>query len=126
MADQVFRPPDDPGEFVVGLVAPLARHIDGRSPEVGRRRCLADTDQLLNEIEELRLERSALTQHLVDRIAHLETEVVGHASGSRIHGLNTGGAHELVLGLQHRLMAANPGNPQAPRPGAAVLSWRRR
>jgi hypothetical protein len=120
--EQVGWQPDHPCEFIVGLAAPVAQYLDARSPDAGRRRTLADTDQLLNEIEELRLEAGgSLSSHLLDRIADIETEIIGQAQRSRIDDLNLRGAHELVLGLQHLLMAANPGNSRAPRLGATML-----
>jgi hypothetical protein len=113
---------DRPREFIVGLAAPVVQYLDARSPEAGRRRKLADTDQLLNEIEELRLEAgSSLDCHLLDRIADIETEIIGHPNRSRIDDLDLRGAHDLVLGLQYLLMAANPWNSRAPRLGATVL-----
>lgn len=44
-------------ESFIGIAVPVVVHyLDASSPEAARRRRLADTDQLLTDIEELRLE----------------------------------------------------------------------
>ena len=100
---------DGPCESLIGLAAPVVDCLDARSPEGVRRRKLADTDQLLTDIEELRLEAGhALSTSLRDRIAAAEAEILGTRHRARINSLRR--AHEFVLGLQGRLMAANPKN----------------
>ena len=118
---QVRQQPDRPYASFAGLAAPAVQYLGVRSPEANRRRRLAATDQLLNEIEELRLEaRSSLPSHLLGRIVDVEAEIIGHPTRSRINGLSLRRAHEFVLDLQYLLMAANPGNPTGPRLDATV------
>ena len=103
-----------PSESFIGLAVPVVDYLDGSSPDAGRRRKLAVTDQLLTEIEELRLEAGHdLSAFLRDRIAAAEAEIIGTRHRARINNLRR--AHEFVLGLQGPLMAANPKN-QSSRP----------
>lgn len=100
---------DGPCESFIGLAVPVVQYLDARSPEAARRRRLADTDQLLTDIEELRLEAGHfLSTFLLDRIAAAAAEIVGTRHRARINNLRR--AHEFVLGLQRPLMAANPKN----------------
>ena len=99
---------DGPCESFIGLAVPVVHYLDA-SPDAARRRKLADTDQLLTDIEELRLEPGhSLSAFLRDRIAAAEAEIVGTRHRARINSLRR--AHEFVLGLQGPLMAANPKN----------------
>ncbi len=96
-------------ESFIGLAAPILHYLDGSSPDVDRRRKLAVTDQLLTDIEELRLEAGqVLSAFLRDRIEAAGAEIGGTEHRARISNLRR--AHEFVLGLQGPLMAANPKN----------------
>lgn len=115
MAAQPFGPqPDRPCESLIGLAAPLVHCPGARSPEADRRRKLAVTDQLLTDIEELRLKAGHfLSAFLRDRVAAAEAEIIGTRRCGHIKSLR--GAYELVLSLQGPLMAANPRNQPNPR-----------
>ena len=84
-----------------------------------RRSLLAASDELLDEVEELRLaDGSTVPQPLRDAISALQLRI-----GRRnppVAPATLRAAHELVLAVQQRLMAANPRNAQ-PRahPGRA-------
>ena len=106
--------PDRLSESFIGLAAPLVQHFDGSSHDADRRRKLAVTDQLLTDIEELRLEAGhVLSAFLRDRIEAAGAEINGTGNPARINNLRR--AHEFVLGLQGPLMAANPNNQGNPR-----------
>lgn len=113
-SDGFGRQPGRPRESFIGLSAPAVHYLGARSPEADRRRKLGVTDQLLTDIEELRLEPgNFLSAFLRDRIAAAEAEIIGTRRHSRIKNLR--GAYELVLSLQGPLMAANPKNVRNPR-----------
>ena len=102
--------PYRPGESFIGLATPVVLLLDAGSPDAVRQQMLADTDQLLTGIEELRLEeRNSLSAFLRNRIAAAEAEINGTWDSARINSLRR--AHEFVLDLQGPLMAANPRNP---------------
>lgn len=104
--------PYRPGESFIGLATPVVLLLDAGSPDAVRQRMLADTDQLLTDIEELRLEEgNSLSALLRNRIAAAEAEINGSWDSARIGSLQR--AHEFVLGLQGPLMAANPRNPRS-------------
>lgn len=93
-------------EPFIGLAVPVVHYLDGSSPDAECRRKLAVTDQLLTDIEKLRLEaRHFLSAFLRDRIAAAEAEIIGTRHRVRINNLRR--AHEFVLSLQGPLMAAN-------------------
>jgi hypothetical protein len=104
--------PYRPGESFIGLATPVVLLLDAGSPDAVRQRMLSDTDQLLTDIEELRLvEGNALSAFLRNRIAAAEAEINGTWDSGQINSLRR--AHEFVLGLQGPLMAANPRNPRS-------------
>jgi hypothetical protein len=104
--------PYRPGESFIGLATPVVILLDAGSPDAVRQRMLADTDQLLTDIEELRLdEGNSVSALLRNRIAAAEAEISGTWDSARISSLRR--AHEFVLGLQGPLMAANPRNPRS-------------
>lgn len=110
-------------ESFIGLAVPVVHYLDGSSPDADRRRKLAVTDQLLTDIEELRLEAGHfLSAFLRDRIAAAEAEIIGTRHRVRINNLHR--AHEFVLSLQGPLMAANPRN-QSNRRLDVTAAWDR-
>ena len=112
-----------PSESFIGLAVPVVDYVDGSSPEADRRRKLEVTDQLLTDIEELRLEAGHdLSAFLRDRIAAAEAEIIGTRHRARINNLRR--AHQFVLSLQGPLMAANPKN-QSNRRLDVTVAWDR-
>ncbi len=110
-------------ESFMRLAVPPVHYLDGSSPDADRRRKLAVTDQLLTDIEELRLEAGhLLSAFLRDRIAAAEAEIIGTQHRVRFNNLRR--AHEFVLSLQGPLMAANPRNQSNPRLDVTV-AWDR-
>jgi hypothetical protein len=82
--------------------------------ETRRRSLLAQSDELLDRVEELRLtERRAVPDPLREAIRQLQARL-GRADPPTLPA-TVRAAHELVLAVQQRLMAANPRNP-SPRP----------
>lgn len=72
-----------------------------------RRRNLAASDELLNQIEEMRLaDRVAVPTSLRNRIGAFAAAVGYSRPIDHVTSLRT--AHRFVLALQHRLMASNP------------------
>jgi hypothetical protein len=85
------------------------RRLPVTSAERSRRELLKESDHLLDEVEELRLEdRSAVPEDLRSAIEKLQLRV-GRGDAS-IAPATLGSAHELVLSVQYRLMAGNPHN----------------
>ena len=92
-------------ELVLGL-ATAAPHNDA-----DRRRKLAASDDLLNQIEELRLaDCEVLPSSLRNRIAAFASAVGFSRPITRL--ISLGSAHDFVLDLQQPLMSANPAVPQ--------------
>lgn len=81
-----------------------------------RRELLAESDNLLNEIEELRLARAGELPPLLRlRLRRLQT-TMGRPAGAGL--LTIRAAHNLLFTIQQRLMAANPRRPTtAAQPG---------
>jgi hypothetical protein len=112
-------------ESFIGLAGPVIDYLDGSSADADRRRKLAVTDQLLTDIEELRLEAGHdLSAFLRDRITAAEADIMGTPHRARINNLRR--AHEFVLSLQGPLMAANPNNQSNPRLDVTVARGRAR
>jgi hypothetical protein len=87
--------------------------------EMRRRRLLAESDELLDHVEELRLQdHSATPEPLRESIRALQARLGRRDPPPAPSTLRA--AHELVLAVQMRLMAANPRNtlPRA-HPGRA-------
>ena len=85
-----------------------------------RRALLQASDQLLDQVEELRL-RDYLSVPAQVRSAIRDLQVSAGRGEAAAAPANLRAAHQLVLAIQHRLMAANPNNV-TPRvhPGAFV------
>jgi len=107
MATQFFRQSDGSFEPVRESLQPTVALGYASDAEAGRRRNLAVSDELLNEIEELRLvDRHALSPQLRSRLQSLYLAVIGKSSDRTLKNLSA--AHDFVLAVQHPLMAANP------------------
>ena len=87
-----------------------------RRADLDRRELLAESDTLLNEIEELRLVRATQLPPLLRlRIRRLQAEL-GRPAGTG--PLTIRAAHNLLFAIQQRLMSANPRRPTtAAQPG---------
>ncbi|MGH7903262.1 MAG: hypothetical protein ACREPA_03910 [Candidatus Dormibacteraceae bacterium] len=87
---------------------------EAEAPDERRRRLLEVSDDLLDRVERLRLDdHRALPAELRDAIEGLQRRL-----GRRdppVSPATLRAAHELVLGVQARLMAANPRNPSPRR-----------
>jgi len=107
MATQFFRQSDGSFEPIRESLQPSPSFGDPSGPEAARRRNLALSDELLNDIEELRLgDRQALSPQLRSRLQTLYLAVIGKSSDRTLK--NLAAAHDFVLAVQHPLMAANP------------------
>src|SRR5260370_21559062 len=107
MATQFFRQSDGSFEPVRESRQPSGSFGDPTGAEAGRRLNLALSDELLNEIEELRLvDQQALPSLLRGRIQTLHLAVFGKSPDRTLKNLSA--AHDSVLAVQHPLMAANP------------------
>jgi hypothetical protein len=107
MAIQFFRQSDGPFEPVPESLSPSVARVDTSGTEALRRRNLAASDELLNDIEELRLaDRQTLPPRVRDRMLALHLAVIGRSTARTIKGL--GAAHDFVLAMQHPLLDANP------------------
>jgi hypothetical protein len=87
--------------------------------EVHRRRMLAESDALLERVEELRLaDQTVCPRDLADDVRSLQLRL-GRVPADRPRTVRA--AHHLVFAVQARLMAANPAHPR-PRslPGRPV------
>ena len=83
--------------------------LDATTAEQRRRGMLAEADELLGAVEELRLaDANALPDPLAEAVKALQVRL-GRPEGVRPASLRA--AHNLVLAAQHRLMASNPRNP---------------
>ena len=93
------------------MTAILANEPD--TADAHRRRLLADSDHLLEQVEQLRLGDGAVCPpDLAEAVRSLQLRL-GRAEASRPRTVRA--AHHLVFAVQARLMAANPRNLQ-PRP----------
>ena len=116
MATQFFRQSDGSFEPVRESLQPSGSFGDPSGAEAGRRRNLALSDELLNEIEELRLvDQQALPSLLRGRIQSLHLAVFGKSPDRTLKNLSA--AHDSVLAVQHPLMAANPRISMSSPPG---------
>jgi hypothetical protein len=107
MATQFFRQSDGSFEPIRESLQPSPSLGNPSGLEAARRRNLALSDELLNEIEELRLvDQQRLPSLLHGRIQSLHLAVIGKNSDRTLKNLSA--AHDLVLAVQHPLMAANP------------------
>lgn len=78
--------------------------------EVHRRRMLAESDSLLERVEELRLaDRTVCPADLADDVRSLQLRL-GRVPADRPRTVRA--AHHLVFAVQARLMAANPHHPR--------------
>lgn len=94
-----------------GMSALLAAERD--TADAHRRRMLADSDHLLEQVEQLRLDDGTVCPpDLAEAVRSLQLRL-GRAEASRPRTVRA--AHHLVFAVQARLMAANPRNLQ-PRP----------
>jgi hypothetical protein len=91
------------------------------APDAGedhRRRMLAESDRLLDRVERLRLAGQKLCPALLSDAVRVLQVQLGRLDGARPRTVRA--AHNLLFGLQARLMAANPRNlrprPQPDRP----------
>jgi hypothetical protein len=99
---------------------PAGKEPDARAAEAKRRGLLADSDHLLEQVEELRLaDRAVVPERLGQAIRQLQARlgrIDPPAAPTTVRA-----AHSLVLAVQQRLMAANPRNPNpAPHPGRPI------
>jgi hypothetical protein len=104
-------------------VSALILETDPAQSELHRRRLLAQSDRLLDRLEQLRLmEQRAVPSTLATAVRLLQLRL-GQTDPARPRTVRA--AHNLVFAVQQRLMAANPRNPQ-PRshPGRAAGSPR--
>jgi hypothetical protein len=104
-------------------VSALLLETDPDQSELHRRRLLAQSDRLLDRLEQLRLmERRTVPASLATAVRALQVRL-GQADPAKPRTVRA--AHNLVFAVQQRLMAANPRNPQ-PRshPGRAAGSPR--
>jgi hypothetical protein len=86
-----------------------ANRTDTRARDHDRRRLLLESDQLLDEVEELRLEdRIRVPERLSTAIERLQLKA-GRGEAS-VAPATLRSAHELVLSVQYRLMSGNPRN----------------
>ena len=93
--------------MVAGMNALL--DLDPTTSEQRRRGMLAEADELLGAVEELRLQdANVLPDPLAEAVKALQLRL-GRTEGVRPGSLRA--AHNLVLAAQHRLMASNPRNP---------------
>lgn len=102
---------------------PLDPVDDAEAAEVHRRWLLAESDRLLDRLEELRLQGDrALPEALAEAVRRLHLRL-GQARVGRPR--TVAGAQELVFAAQQRLMDANPRNRQprraAGRPGGSPV-----
>jgi hypothetical protein len=82
---------------------------DAHEQDRDRRRLLLESDQLLDEVEELRLEDvSRVPERLGTAIERLQLKA-GRGEAS-VAPASLRSAHELVLSVQYRLMSGNPRN----------------
>jgi hypothetical protein len=80
------------------------------APELDRRRLLAASDDLLDEVERLRLgDGGAIPERLNTAIVALQHRL--GRPNPPVAPRTLKAAHELILAVQQRLMAANPRNP---------------
>jgi hypothetical protein len=107
MATQSFRHSDGSFKPVLGFLPPTTAFADSGDPEADRRKRLAASDELLDEVEDLNLlDRRDLPAQARNRIAALHFAVTGHRSESKLRTCVA--AHDFVLALQEPLMAGNP------------------
>ena len=101
----------------------LLLETESEHSDLHRRRLLAQSDRLLDRLEQLRLmEQRAVPRALAAAVQSLQVRL-GQTDPARPRTVRA--AHNLVFAVQQRLMAANPRNPQ-PRshPGRAAGSPR--
>jgi len=104
-------------------MAALLHETETEHSELHRRRLLAQSDRLLDRVEQLRLmEQRSVPPTLADAVGALQLRL-GLSDPARPRTVRA--AQTLVFAVQQRLMAANPRNPQ-PRshPGRAAGSPR--
>ena len=99
-----------PASTLPGMSA-LAEILDDiDAAEVHRRQLLADSDALLERVEELRLaELAACPPDLADGVRSLQIRL-GRVPADRPRTVRA--AHHLVFAMQARLTAANPHHPR--------------
>ncbi|MBO0687430.1 MAG: hypothetical protein J2P45_30130 [Candidatus Dormibacteraeota bacterium] len=86
----------------------LLMEIDGQQAELERRRLLAESDELLDRVERLRLEeRRTVPPTLASAVQSLQARLGSQATSPR----TVRAAQNLVFAVQQRLMASNPRNP---------------
>ena len=91
----------------------LLMETDERQCELERRRLLAESDQLLDRVERLRLlERRTVPPALASAVQALQARLGSEATSPR----TVRAAHNLVFAMQQRLMASNPRNPMPQAP----------
>jgi hypothetical protein len=84
--------------------------VDGAETEVHRRHLLAESDELLGWVEELRLQdRRTVPDQLREAIGQLQRRLGRREPPPTPASVRA--AHDLVFAVQQRLMAANPRNP---------------
>src|SRR6202521_2273240 len=93
---------------------------DDDAVEMRRRSLMAESDDLLDDVETLRLDdRSEVPQQLREAICSLQVRL--GRTDPAVAPATLHAAHDLVFAVQQRLMAANPKHPRpnrhAGRPG---------
>src|SRR6267154_120372 len=115
MATQFFRQSDGPFESVRQSAPPSIAGLDANAEEVRRRKNLAASDELLNDIEELALaDQRSVPGPLRDRIYALHT-VIGKSAMRTFRTVHA--AHDFVFAMQHALLVANPRTSMPPSHG---------
>jgi hypothetical protein len=96
------------------MSAAIDTYAPSETVESHRRKLLAESDTLLDQVEELRLgDRNACPPSLSEAIRSLQLRL-GRVDAHHPHTVRA--AHRLVFAVQARLMAANPRNPHPQAP----------
>jgi hypothetical protein len=96
------------------MLATLSRPAKEKAGETQRRSLLAESDSLLDDVEELRLgDHTEAPQALREAIRALQVRLGRHDPPMPPATLHA--AHDLVFAVQQRLMANNPNNPRPNR-----------
>jgi hypothetical protein len=106
------------------MIATQTQRVQEEDGEARRRSLLMESDGLLDDVEALRLDdHTEASQPLREAIRTLQIRLGRHDPPLPPATLRA--AHDLVFGVQQRLMAANPNNPRpnrhAGRPGGQPM-----
>jgi hypothetical protein len=100
--------------MVHGMIAAPPRPAQEAAGEMRRRSLLAQSDELLDEVEQLHLDdRTEAPSLLREAIRNLQIRLGRHDPPMPPATLRA--AHDLVFAVQQRLMAANPKSPRPNR-----------